>query len=133
MRVLAWFGTNDMRMIGGSVHEITNPEDIIVRVTLICICASPNITPLSFCINFVDDKGSWRNSDASTRRYPGPLGGDTEANEGGSVSLTSAFANISTLFHPSRSFVETVNIARRNSPLSETTLKTLRSCQLLKP
>lgn len=57
-----------------------------------------------------------------------PWVGIQKQTRGGCVSLTSAFANISTLLYPSRSFVETVNIARRNSPLSETTLKTLRSC-----
>lgn len=40
MRALAWFGTNDVRMVDAPVPEITDPEDVIVRVTGTTICGS---------------------------------------------------------------------------------------------
>jgi threonine dehydrogenase-like Zn-dependent dehydrogenase len=40
MRALAWFGTNDVRMIDAPIPDITDPEDVIVRVTGTTICGS---------------------------------------------------------------------------------------------
>jgi len=40
MRALAWFGNNDVRMIDAPIPEITDPEDVIVRVTGTTICGS---------------------------------------------------------------------------------------------
>lgn len=40
MRALAWFGNKDVRMVDAPVPAITEPEDVIVRVTGTTICGS---------------------------------------------------------------------------------------------
>jgi len=50
MRALAWFGNDDVRMIDAPIPEITDPEDVIVRVTGTTICGSD----LHLCANQCD-------------------------------------------------------------------------------
>ncbi|KAB5593158.1 Zinc-type alcohol dehydrogenase [Ceratobasidium theobromae] len=40
MQALAWFGTNDVRMVQVPVPDITQPDDVIVKVTGTTICGS---------------------------------------------------------------------------------------------
>ncbi|KAF9553311.1 GroES-like protein [Agrocybe pediades] len=40
MKALAWFGNNDVRVIDAPVPDITEPDDVIVRVTGSTICGS---------------------------------------------------------------------------------------------
>ena len=40
MRALAWFGKEDVRMIDAPVPAITEPDDVIVKVTATTICGS---------------------------------------------------------------------------------------------
>jgi hypothetical protein len=40
MRALAWFGNEDVRMIDAPIPDITEPEDVIIRVTGTTICGS---------------------------------------------------------------------------------------------
>ncbi|KZT43805.1 GroES-like protein [Sistotremastrum suecicum HHB10207 ss-3] len=40
MKALAWFGTNDVRMIDAPVPDITDPDDVVIRVTGSTICGS---------------------------------------------------------------------------------------------
>ncbi|KAG8750427.1 hypothetical protein FRC11_010423 [Ceratobasidium sp. 423] len=40
MKALAWFGANDVRMVQVPVPDITEPDDVIVRVTGTTICGS---------------------------------------------------------------------------------------------
>ncbi|KAL0564204.1 hypothetical protein V5O48_017847 [Marasmius crinis-equi] len=40
MRALAWFGTDDVRMIDAPVPDITEPDDVILQVTGTTICGS---------------------------------------------------------------------------------------------
>jgi len=60
MRALAWFGNSDVRMIDAPVPEITDSEDVIVRVTGTTICGSDlhlcTISVISslLCADFVE-------------------------------------------------------------------------------
>ncbi|KAG6849427.1 hypothetical protein H0H93_008575 [Arthromyces matolae] len=40
MTVLAWFGNNDVRVVNAPIPDITEPDDVIVRVTGSTICGS---------------------------------------------------------------------------------------------
>ncbi|KAJ3493056.1 hypothetical protein NLJ89_g11102 [Agrocybe chaxingu] len=40
MRALAWFGNRDVRMVDAPVPDITEPEDVILKVTGTTICGS---------------------------------------------------------------------------------------------
>lgn len=40
MRALAWFGNTDVRMIDAPVPAITEPDDVIIKVTATTICGS---------------------------------------------------------------------------------------------
>jgi threonine dehydrogenase-like Zn-dependent dehydrogenase len=40
MKALAWFAANDVRMIEAPVPDITEPDDVIVKVTGTTICGS---------------------------------------------------------------------------------------------
>lgn len=40
MKALAWFGTRDVRVIEVPVPDVTEPEDVILRVTGTTICGS---------------------------------------------------------------------------------------------
>jgi len=40
MQALAWFGKNDVRMVEAAVPDITEPDDVIVKVTGTTICGS---------------------------------------------------------------------------------------------
>lgn len=36
MKALAWFGVEDVRLVGTPVPDITEPDDAIIGVTAIC-------------------------------------------------------------------------------------------------
>lgn len=40
MKALAWFGVSDVRLIDAPVPDITEPDDVIVKVTGTTICGS---------------------------------------------------------------------------------------------
>jgi threonine dehydrogenase-like Zn-dependent dehydrogenase len=40
MKALAWFGAQDVRMIEAPIPDITEPDDVIVKVTGTTICGS---------------------------------------------------------------------------------------------
>jgi threonine dehydrogenase-like Zn-dependent dehydrogenase len=40
MRALAWFGARDVRMVDASIPDITEPDDVILKVTGTTICGS---------------------------------------------------------------------------------------------
>ncbi|KAJ6551757.1 GroES-like protein [Mycena capillaripes] len=40
MKALAWYGTRDVRLIDAPIPDITNPEDVILKVTGTTICGS---------------------------------------------------------------------------------------------
>ena len=40
MKALAWFGTGDVRLINAPVPDITEPDDVILKVTGTTICGS---------------------------------------------------------------------------------------------
>jgi threonine dehydrogenase-like Zn-dependent dehydrogenase len=40
MKALAWFGTKDVRVVDAPVPDITEPDDVIVKVTGTTICGS---------------------------------------------------------------------------------------------
>lgn len=40
MRALAWFGTKDVRMIDAPVPKVTEPDDVILKITATTICGS---------------------------------------------------------------------------------------------
>jgi len=40
MRALAWFGAQDVRMVEAPVPAITEPDDVILKVTGTTICGS---------------------------------------------------------------------------------------------
>ncbi|EFI27350.1 R,R-butanediol dehydrogenase [Coprinopsis cinerea okayama7 len=40
MRALAWFGTKDVRMIDAPIPKVTEPDDVILKVTATTICGS---------------------------------------------------------------------------------------------
>jgi threonine dehydrogenase-like Zn-dependent dehydrogenase len=40
MKALAWFGNEDVRMIEAAVPDITEPDDVILKVTGSTICGS---------------------------------------------------------------------------------------------
>ena len=40
MRALAWFGAKDVRIIDAPVPDITEPDDVILKVTGTTICGS---------------------------------------------------------------------------------------------
>jgi len=42
MKALAWFGKKDVRVIDAPIPDITQPEDVIVKVTGTTICGMPN-------------------------------------------------------------------------------------------
>lgn len=52
MKALAWFGTNDVRMVDAPIPDITDPDDVVLKVTGTTICGSDlhlyhgEITPL---------------------------------------------------------------------------------------
>ncbi|KAH7931030.1 GroES-like protein [Leucogyrophana mollusca] len=40
MKALAWFGTNDVRMVDAPIPDVSEPDDVIVKVTGTTICGS---------------------------------------------------------------------------------------------
>ena len=40
MKALAWFGTKDVKLIEAPIPDITDPDDVIVKVTGTTICGS---------------------------------------------------------------------------------------------
>lgn len=40
MKALAWFGTTDVRVVDAPIPDITEPDDVIVKVTGTTICGS---------------------------------------------------------------------------------------------
>jgi hypothetical protein len=40
MKALAWFGTDDVRMVDAPVPDITEPDDVILQITGTTICGS---------------------------------------------------------------------------------------------
>lgn len=40
MRALAWFGTDDVRMVDAPIPDITQADDVILKVTGTTICGS---------------------------------------------------------------------------------------------
>ena len=40
MKTLAWFGNKDVRIVDAPIPDITQPDDVIVRVTGTSICGS---------------------------------------------------------------------------------------------
>lgn len=40
MKALAWFGTKDVRMVDAPIPDITEPDDVILKVTGTTICGS---------------------------------------------------------------------------------------------
>jgi threonine dehydrogenase-like Zn-dependent dehydrogenase len=40
MKALAWFGTNDVRLVEAPIPDITEPDDVILAVTGTTICGS---------------------------------------------------------------------------------------------
>ena len=42
MKALAWFGRKDVRVIDSPIPDITQPEDVIVKVTGTTICGRLN-------------------------------------------------------------------------------------------
>ena len=40
MRALAWFGKEDMRMIDAPIPDVSEPKDVIVKVSGTTICGS---------------------------------------------------------------------------------------------
>ena len=40
MKALAWFGTRDVRLIDAPIPDITEPDDVILKVTGTTICGS---------------------------------------------------------------------------------------------
>jgi hypothetical protein len=41
MKALAWFGKKDVRIIDAPIPDITQPDDVIVKVTGTTICGRP--------------------------------------------------------------------------------------------
>lgn len=42
MKALAWFGKKDVRVIDSPIPDITQPDDVIVKVTGTTICGRPS-------------------------------------------------------------------------------------------
>ena len=40
MKALAWFGTRDVRMVDAAIPDISEPQDVVIRVTGTTICGS---------------------------------------------------------------------------------------------
>ena len=40
MKALAWFGTKDVRIIDAPIPDITEPDDVVLKVTGTTICGS---------------------------------------------------------------------------------------------
>lgn len=40
MKALAWFGNEDVRIIDAPIPTITEPDDVIVKVTASTVCGS---------------------------------------------------------------------------------------------
>jgi hypothetical protein len=40
MRALAWFGSKDVRIVDAPIPAVTEPDDVIIRVTASTICGS---------------------------------------------------------------------------------------------
>jgi hypothetical protein len=47
MKALAWFGKMDVRIIDSPIPDITQPEDVIVRVTGTTICGMAKPAPIA--------------------------------------------------------------------------------------
>jgi len=42
MKALAWFGKKEVKVIDTPIPDITQPDDVIVKVTGTTICGKPN-------------------------------------------------------------------------------------------
>ena len=40
MKALAWFGNSDVRMVDAPIPDITDPKDVVIKVTGTTICGS---------------------------------------------------------------------------------------------
>ena len=40
MKALAWFGSKDVRIVDAPIPAVTEPDDVIIRVTASTICGS---------------------------------------------------------------------------------------------
>jgi threonine dehydrogenase-like Zn-dependent dehydrogenase len=40
MKALAWFGVEDVRLVDAPIPDITEPDDVIVKVTGTTVCGS---------------------------------------------------------------------------------------------
>jgi hypothetical protein len=73
MKALAWFGARDVRLIDAPIPDITEPDDVILKVTGTTICGSD----LHLCASFLSSshptnafKVSRRDNPAARGRYP---------------------------------------------------------------
>jgi hypothetical protein len=48
MKALAWFGKKDVRVIDTPIPDITQPDDVIVKVTGTTICGRPSSPLVTF-------------------------------------------------------------------------------------
>jgi threonine dehydrogenase-like Zn-dependent dehydrogenase len=55
MRALAWFGARDVRMVDASIPDITEPDDVILKVTGTTICGSD----LHLCVSLFRARLHW--------------------------------------------------------------------------
>ena len=51
MKALAWFGAGDVRVIDAPIPDITDPDDVIVKVTGTTICGMFTNYSLCCCIS----------------------------------------------------------------------------------
>jgi hypothetical protein len=50
MKALAWYGNKDVRIIDAPIPDITQPEDVIVKVTGTTICGR-SISPIGVVLS----------------------------------------------------------------------------------
>jgi hypothetical protein len=59
MKAPAWFGTNDVRVIDAPIPDVTDPDDVIVKVTGTTICGTSSSKKVHFLLIFVLNKEFW--------------------------------------------------------------------------
>ena len=118
MKALAWFGPRDVRVIEAPVPDISEPDDVILRVTGTTICGSDLHLYNGEIVNL--QKGDILGHEVRSSALMGMQGACSSSSSSWALSTLSAptsrtFKSANVSSPRSRSLAETANTASRNS------------------
>lgn len=118
MKALAWFGKKDVKVIDAPIPDITQPDDVIVRVTGTTICGEPNSPSVTFCRLLIITQvriSTCTTARSSLSRRVTSLVTNSWAPSTGSDHPSNPFILVNASWYPSKSPAANARTANKNS------------------